>query len=586
MFDLIKVGGKFDAAGEKEATVYPIDNPKTLAQYEEVKKLWATYQQQLQILGQENADYQALSDFAAAQQENVYTAVDNMVVSLTDDYRQTAREERYIQMAGVGLLVAFFGVFVFYFIRQMQKADVVLEKARQETRDILDSVSEGLFLLDKDMNVGHQHSRALEEILGQQRVAGNNFFEMASDMLTSDKKRNALKLFVEQLYNARVVEKLIAGLNPLRRVEVQNNNEEPRTLTFNFSRVVKDNAISKVLVSVRDITDAARLEEQLQREQEQANQQAEMISHLMNADYSMMAAFLRGAVQTLNDINTTLKQPENNEYDLREKAKSIARDIHGIKGEASALKLKLIVSKAEVFEDAVKKLMDKDRLVGNDFLGAVVDLEGLLTLVLQAREWHSKMQPSEATGSQKTSAAQTSIAPFFEKFVQEIASRHNKIAALDARGMEYFDQHPDKLQAWKDVLIQLLRNSVVHGIEQPEERAALSKSREGTVKLFVEQNGGNVRLIVEDDGKGLDFELIRAKAAQMGLASEQELAAWEHSRLLQLIFEPGFTTRTHSDEDAGRGVGMDIVKERINQLHAKFKVHTVSKQFTRFVIDL
>lgn len=127
------------------------------------------------------------------------------------------------------------------------------------------------------------------------------------------------------------MEKLIAGLNPLRRVEVQNNNEEPRTLAFNFSRVVKDNAISKVLVSVRDITDAARLEEQLQREQEQANQQAEMISHLMNADYSMMAAFLRGAVQTLNDINTTLKQPENNEYDLREKAKSIARDIHGLK---------------------------------------------------------------------------------------------------------------------------------------------------------------------------------------------------------------------------------------------------------------
>ena len=323
------------------------------------------------------------------------------------------------------------------------------------------------------------------------------------------------------------------------------------------------------------------------KEQEQTNQQAEMISHLMNADYNIMVGFLSNAEKTLNEINNVLKQPETNDRDLRAKAQNIAREIHGIKGEASALNLKLIVSKIEAFEDGVKKLQDKDRLAGNDFLGLVVDLEGLLSLLQQAHTWHSKMQPASAVVSPPTTAVpDAGITHFFEKFVRDIANRHNKFAVLDARGMEYFDQHPDKLRDWKDVLIQLLRNSVVHGIESPEERAALSKSREGTVKLFVEHSDHGTRLIIEDDGKGLDFRLIKEKAIKMGLISAEEAEKWDNSRLLQLIFEPGFTTRTHSDEDAGRGVGMDIVKERINQLHAKFKVHTVAHQLTRFIIDL
>lgn len=133
----------------------------------------------------------------------------------------------------------------------------------------------------------------------------------------------------------------------------------------------------------------------------------------------------------------------------------------------------------------------------------------------------------------------------------------------------------------------MLRNAVVHGLETPSERSSLLKSRQGTVKLSLEQTPEDkMRLLVEDDGQGIDFAKIRQKAIQKGLLSAEKASQWNNNKLLNLIFSPDFSTREQSDEDAGRGVGMDIVKERVTEHHAKLKVRTAAQQFTRFITDL
>ncbi|XXQ68563.1 ATP-binding protein [Neisseriaceae bacterium B1] len=592
---IMRDGGHYEAAGRSGDVLSFSDEPKLSEQLKKVEDLWTQYQQQLKVVDQPNEDFTALEAFAVAKQEEMYRTLDELIVMLTEDSRAYSRYIGWLQIIGVVLMVSYFILFVFYFIRQMKQSDAVLEEARRETRDILDSVSEGFFLLDKDMNVGHEHSKVLNDILQQRDIGGQNFLDLVSNMLASDRKRDALKLFVTQLYNTHVVEKLIHGLNPLRRVEINDgDNDSTRTLSFHFSRVLKDKEIEKVLVSVRDMTDEARLQERLKQEQEQTNQQAEMISQLMNADYAMMAAFLKRTHETLYEINTVLKEPGTDVSQLQGKAQTIAREIHGIKGEASALKLGALVSKAEQFENKVKSLQAKSKLVGNDFLSAVIDLEGMINVVNQAQAWHNKMRPAtrgaqqnEQENSFSTLPAPTSLETFLSDFVQDIAKRHNKEAVFDVRGLDYFDRHPAQLEAWKDVIIQLLRNAVVHGLETPVERSLLMKSRQGTVKLFVEQTPeGNIRLLVEDDGKGINFPQIREKAIERGMLSTEQAATWDNGQLLNLIFEPGFSTHETHDEDAGRGVGMDIVKERINQRHAKLKVRTAAKQFTRFIIDL
>lgn len=193
LLGLLKEGGDYNAVGEA-VTLQPLSSAEVLNEYNKVEQIWAEYQKHLAVIKQPESSFQALANYSAEQHDTVYNAVDGIVVALTEQSREISRYVSYLQVTGVLLIVAFFSVFVFYFIRQMQRSDAVLEEARQETRDILDSVSEGLFLLDKDMNVGQQHSRALKDILGRERVAGNNFFTLASDMLTSEKKTKCVEI--------------------------------------------------------------------------------------------------------------------------------------------------------------------------------------------------------------------------------------------------------------------------------------------------------------------------------------------------------------------------------------------------------
>lgn len=116
---------------------------------------------------------------------------------------------------------------------------------------------------------------------------------------------------------------------------------------------------------------------------------------------------------------------------LQAKAQAIAREIHGMKGEASALKLSTLVSQAEQFEDKVKSLQAKSNLTGKDFLSAVVNLEAMITTVTQAQDWHGKMRPAspttnqtKATLSTQNTKPQSVLTTFFADFVQDIAKRH------------------------------------------------------------------------------------------------------------------------------------------------------------------
>jgi two-component system chemotaxis sensor kinase CheA len=124
-----------------------------------------------------------------------------------------------------------------------------------------------------------------------------------------------------------------------------------------------------------------------------------------------------------------------------------------------------------------------------------------------------------------------------------------------------------------DPLVHIIRNSVDHGIEKPDERERAGKPRGGTIKLAARHSGAYVLIQVSDDGKGLDRDAIRAKAIERGLlAPTQEIGDQE---LYQLIFEPGFSTARQVTTVSGRGVGMDVVKREIDSLGGSAQLSTV-----------
>lgn len=135
-----------------------------------------------------------------------------------------------------------------------------------------------------------------------------------------------------------------------------------------------------------------------------------------------------------------------------------------------------------------------------------------------------------------------------------------------------------------DPLIHMVRNSIDHGIEPPEERVKKGKSPQGLLRLSAYHQAGSIIIEIEDDGRGLNTEKIRKKAVEKGLISEhQELTEEE---LLNLIFKPGFSTADKVTEISGRGVGMDVVKKNIDALNGKIEMKTALDKGTIFSIRL
>jgi two-component system chemotaxis sensor kinase CheA len=130
------------------------------------------------------------------------------------------------------------------------------------------------------------------------------------------------------------------------------------------------------------------------------------------------------------------------------------------------------------------------------------------------------------------------------------------------------------LEAIKDPLTHLVRNSVDHGIEAPADREAAGKPAEGVLSLRAYHNSGQVVIEVADDGAGIDPAKIAAKAAERGLRSSAELAEMSDAELLQLIFEPGFSTAAAVTNVSGRGVGMDVVKTNIEAIGGAIEIES------------
>ncbi|MDQ2106076.1 chemotaxis protein CheA, partial [Azospirillum isscasi] len=136
-----------------------------------------------------------------------------------------------------------------------------------------------------------------------------------------------------------------------------------------------------------------------------------------------------------------------------------------------------------------------------------------------------------------------------------------------------------------DPLTHIVRNSVDHGIEPPDRRAAAGKPREGTIRIRARQTSSLAVIEVEDDGGGIDVARVRAKAVARGLAGEAEVAAMDDDEAVQLILLPGFSTRDEVTATSGRGVGMDIVLTAIKKLGGRLSIASRPGAGTRMTIE-
>lgn len=173
----------------------------------------------------------------------------------------------------------------------------------------------------------------------------------------------------------------------------------------------------------------------------------------------------------------------------------------------------------------------------------------------------------------------------FPRVVRDLARSLKKDIALELKGEET-DLDKNLVEALADPLVHLVRNSVDHGIEMPDDRVAAGKPAQGTVTLAASQEGDHILLTIDDDGKGMDPEKLKSIAIERGVLDSDAAARMSDVEAFNLIFAPGFSTKTEISDISGRGVGMDVVKTKINQLNGSVNINSELGKGTRLEIKV
>jgi two-component system chemotaxis sensor kinase CheA len=173
----------------------------------------------------------------------------------------------------------------------------------------------------------------------------------------------------------------------------------------------------------------------------------------------------------------------------------------------------------------------------------------------------------------------------FPRAVRDLTRTFGKEVEMTVRGR---DTELDRkiIEQIGEPLVHLIRNAVDHGIEIPAERARLKKSPVGQMVLSAEQQGNRVLITLRDDGGGIDPAKLRAAAVRLGIATSADLARWPPEKVLDLIFQPGFSTRTDTTDVSGRGVGMDVVRSVVERLGGAVRVQSELGRGSTFTLNL
>lgn len=173
----------------------------------------------------------------------------------------------------------------------------------------------------------------------------------------------------------------------------------------------------------------------------------------------------------------------------------------------------------------------------------------------------------------------------FPRMVRDVSKELNKEINLTIEGEET-ELDRTVIDEIGDPIMHLLRNSLDHGVEHPDDREAKGKPRTGEVGLIARHEGNNVVIMVTDDGAGINADVIRRKAVEKGMISQEEADKLDDADAVRLIFLPGFSTADKITDISGRGVGMDVVRSKIEALSGHVDVETKIDEGSVFKIKL
>ena len=497
-------------------------------------------------------------------------------------------------------------IMMLYFSLRARTSGAEARDALQQVENILGTVREGLFLVDRNGRVGHAHSTSLVTLLHNERPGGQTIEELLRP-LVDDKTLLAASKYLNLLWRERVNEDLIEAVNPLHQIEVHvaqaHGGNETRYLSFAFRRARE--AGSYVFGVVADITERVRLQQELTQLKTSNGAGGEsLFMQIVAIDPQQLSSFIESAERAFHASNEALIEPGKEPAVLRAKVERVFRELHAVKGEAAALGLESLALAIHAAEDVLAALRERQDLSGADFVPVVTHLDGLLGRAAALTEARHRLMSfvhhagltggapaasvtgeSHAAATAPAATAVAPLAPLLQGLAREVGQACRRDVQLQLSGLD--EVPPEHLGRVKDICVQMVRNAIVHGIEPAERRVSHGKPAVGTVRVsFTQRSAEEFTLLIEDDGAGLGYEQILNRALALNLVKPSQAVQMDRAAVFRLIFMPGFSTAGNAGPHAGRGVGLDVVNSAVRECGGRIGIATTPGQFTRFKVQL
>lgn len=480
-----------------------------------------------------------------------------------------------------------------------------VDRRTSEIRNLLDHARQGFLSFGPDFIVKEEYSLECVRLFGRE-PAGHSL----PDLLYGDDpaENGLLRSILTDYFNEKDPnsKELIFSLLP----EEVRLGSRPAKVEFIPIREDKPGGNETLMAIFTDLTETRRLEDMMQQERRVLRMVVQIVTH--PEDFAHIVRDFESFCRT--EMWETLAAGGSS----KEKAESIYRSAHTFKGSFAFLNFLHIVPKLHELESGLQERMnsdspdleeltqylreqnpddwmEEDLELLRSVLGASYDSllkdEGVK---LDRSQWADIERRLERTLTEPEDRAWLDefrkwryrpvghLFKPYSSYLTELAERNGVLLyPVELQGGE-IPVDPDRLYGFARSFVHVVRNVVVHGIEPPDERVASGKDEFGTVSFIVEQMEGGIRITFGDDGRGIDPDKLKAKAAQQGMDTDD----LTDEEALQLIFEERLSTSRQVTEWSGRGVGLSVVKDEVAQLGGKISIRTRIGSGTSFVFDL
>lgn len=498
----------------------------------------------------------------------------------------------------------------------------LIDEKMREVNDILENIDQGLFTVDLNGSISEARSSRTDSLFNVSDASGMHLAEL---LRFDPEQRKTLKLWLKLAFgkHARRWQKM-AKLAPVHAVELPGDDGSSRYITLDYEPVNgPDGRLAKIMVLATDRTEQRRGEQELDEQRREHEHEVQTILAIADATSEEVALFVDTARATTLYVMGEVRHchtGSGSNADCTDRAAKVMRKLHTLKGAAGTLGFEDIAADAHQVEDLIQHIQSLGPLERDEHLLACETLlERLFGKIRDLAEKHARVYGdaehvaakvpreligdiTERVGRLDTASMTTEMRGLVDacrtlswKPLGQLCRRYGmavnraaritgKDASLDPLDGDAF-MPPDLFVGLDDIILHLVNNAVAHGIESTDERLAAGKGP-GRVMLGVHLTDSAVTVTVADDGRGIDPEAIRRRARELELRSEESLAAMSDRDVRRLVFEPGFSTAAQVDELAGRGVGMDVVRERVTSFGGNITIDSEPGMGTAFEITL